>query len=108
MTLVLCPAGPVRLRDVHDDVAEAEEDLVGQDLSEEVRDVVGGRDVGDGDALVLDELADEEVAPHDVLGAAVVLWVVCEIDRRLVVHVDGRRAGRGKSELLKELPVVGR
>jgi len=43
-----------------------------------------------------------------MLGAAVVLRVVGEINRRLVVHVDGRRAGRGKSELFKELPIVGR
>ena len=52
--VVLFPASPVFLRDVHDDVAEAEEEevLVGQDLSEEVRDVVGGWNVGYGDALV--------------------------------------------------------
>jgi len=61
------------------------------------------------ETLVLDEFADEEVAPRDVLGAAVVLRVVGEIDCRLVVHVDvdGRGAERAKSELFKKLAVVG-
>ena len=74
-----------RLRDVHNDVAQAEEVLIGEDLSKEVRDVTGRGDVAHGDALILDELAYEEMASHDVLGAAVVLRVVCEVDCSFVV-----------------------
>jgi hypothetical protein len=45
-------------------------------LGEEVGPVVDGLDEGDGDAVLLDELADEEVSPLDVLGFRVKLWVV--------------------------------
>ena len=61
---------------VHDGIAHCGEMLGLERLGEEVRPVVDGLDEGDGDALLLDELADEEVAPLDVLRLGVQLGVV--------------------------------
>ena len=78
--------------DVHDDVAQAEEVLRVQRLSEEIGEVVVRVDERHAKTMVLDALADVEVAPVDVLGLRVVLGVVREVARRLVVEtqVDGR------------------
>ena len=77
---------------VHDDVAQAEEVLRVQRLSEEVGKVVVRVDERHAKPMVLDALADVEVAPVDVLGLRVVFGVLCEVARRLVVEaqVDGR------------------
>ena len=77
---------------VHDDVAQAEEVLRVQRLSEEVGKVVVRVDERHAKPMVLDALADVEVTPVHVLGLRVVLGVVCEVARRLVVEaqVDGR------------------
>ena len=64
---------------VHDDVAQAEEVLRVQRLSEEVGKVVVRVDERHAKPMVLDALADVEVAPVDVLGLRVVLGVVCGI-----------------------------
>ena len=59
---------------VHDGIAAHCGEMLGLErLGEEVRPVVDGLDEGDGDALLLDELADEEVAPLDVLRLGVQL-----------------------------------
>ena len=58
---------------VHNGVAHGREVLGIQRLGEEIGPVVGGLDEGDQDALLLDELADKEVAMLDVLGLRVEL-----------------------------------
>ena len=57
-------------------VAHGREVLGLQRLGEEVGPVVGGLDEGDRYALLLDELADEEVTTRDVLRLRVKLGVV--------------------------------
>ena len=54
-----------------------------------------GLDEGDRDALLLDELGDEEVATLDVLRLRVELGVVGDGNARLVVHCQLGRAGVG-------------
>ena len=49
--------------------------------------------------MLVDELADEEVAPLDVLGLGVQLGVVGNRDARLVVHSELGREGVGVAEL---------
>ena len=64
---------------VYDGIAHGREMLGLERFGEEVRPIVDGLDKGDGDALLLDELAYEEVAPLDVLGLGVQLGAVGEI-----------------------------
>ena len=52
---------------VHNGAAHGREVLGLRRLVEEVGPVVGGLDEGDRDALLLDELANEEVMTRDVL-----------------------------------------
>ena len=51
---------------VHNGVAHGREVLGLQRLGEEIGPVVGGLDEGDRDALLLDELADEEVSSREM------------------------------------------
>ena len=57
-------------------VAHGREVLGRQRLSEEVGPVVSRLDEGDRDALLLDQLADEDVSSRDVLSLGVELGVV--------------------------------
>ena len=61
---------------VHDDVSELEECLWRKGLGEKICQVIGGVDVLDADHVLLDELADIEVSPVDVLGAVMILRIV--------------------------------
>ena len=67
-------------RYIHDLVAHVEEHLTSEWLCEEVGDVVRGGHEGHAKLAVLNALADEIVAPLDVLGLRVVLRVVREVD----------------------------
>ena len=64
------------LLDIHDLVPQLEEALRLEWLREEVGQVLIAADERNADLGVLDGLADEEVAPLDVLEPAVVLGVV--------------------------------
>ena len=80
---------------VHNGVAHGREVLGLQRLGEEVGPVVGGIDEGDRDALLFDELADEEVTTRDVLRFRVELGVVGDGNYAcLVVHCQ-LLVGRG-------------
>ena len=65
-----------RLLDIHDLVPQLEEALGFERLREEVGKVLVAADKRDADLGLFDGLADEEVAPLDVLEPAVVLGVV--------------------------------
>ena len=73
-------------------------------LGEEVGPVVDALDKGDRDLLLLDELADEEVATLNVLRLCVELGVVGDGDTRLVVH---RQLGRGGGLCSRAPPGIG-
>ena len=76
---------------VHDGVAQVEEDLRRQRLSEEVREILVSTHEGHDEMPVLHALANEEMPTLDMLHAAVVLRVVRDGDRRLVVDGKVRR-----------------
>jgi len=78
--------GDAALYYVHNQIAELEEVPGRQRLGEEVGEIVRRLDVGHPDLERLDHLANKKMAPLDVLGPLVVLWVVGQIDARLVVH----------------------
>ena len=56
-----------------------------QRFREEVGDVLSGGHVGDDDELLLDQLADVEVAALDVLNPLVMLRVIGQIARAGVI-----------------------
>jgi hypothetical protein len=64
-------------------------------LREEIGPIVDGPNEWDRDALLLDELTNEEVAPLNVFGFGVELRVVSDRDASLVVHTQlgGERVG---------------
>ena len=74
-------------------------------LGEHVRDVVRGANEGDLEFEGLHYVADEEVAPLDVLHAVVVLRVVGDVARRLRVGREARRGQRRRLKLRLKLVV---
>eukprot|EP00965_Chrysotila_dentata_P089294 2948641-Pleurochrysis_carterae.AAC.1 len=78
-------------RDVHDTAAQGKKHLRRQGLGEEVGQVVCAVDKRHGDVVLFDTFADEEVSAIDMFGALVVLWIVRQVNRRLVVHGQGLR-----------------
>ena len=78
---------------IHNSIAQIEEFLRRERFREEVREILVGGNERDDDVAILDALANEEMAPLDVLHAAAVLRVVGHGDRRLVV--DGEMSGAG-------------
>ena len=79
---------------VHNGVAHSCEVLGLQRPGEEVGPVVSSLDEGDRDALLLDELADEEVSSRDVLRLGVELGDVGDGDARAWLSIASA-VGRG-------------
>ena len=79
---------------VYNGVAHSREVLGLQRLGEEVGSVVGGLDELYRDALLLDKLADEEVATRDVLRLRVELGVVGDSDAWACGCTCPRQLGR--------------
>lgn len=67
---------------VHHLVTQAEEVLTHDRLREEVGDILVSWNEGDTQLTILDTLADEVVAPLDVLRLGVVLRIIGEVDGR--------------------------
>ena len=81
--------------DVHDGVAQAEERFRWEGLGKDVCQVVRAFDVLDVNDVLFDAFAHVKVATVDVFCAIVMLGVVCEVNRRLIVHTHGGRSGLG-------------
>ena len=72
-------------RQIHDGVTESTELILPQRFSEEVSNIIRSVDVWHGDSTVLNQLPYVKMLPSDVLGALVVLGIICEIASGLVV-----------------------
>ena len=95
-------------RYVHDGVSQPEEVLSRERLGEEVRHVRVRADEGHHDALLLHQLADEEVAALHVLDSIVVLGIVGQVASAGVVGGQLRRRSRRESQLGQEVREVHR
>ena len=74
---------------IEEQCTQVDELRVGKGLGEDVSDVHLPRREHKHDVLVLDCLADEGVAPAEVLGVLLHARVLRRLDRCLVVDVDG-------------------
>eukprot|EP00966_Prymnesium_polylepis_P111458 2578081-Prymnesium_polylepis.2 len=75
----------LRIRDIHDSVAQRVEVFGVQWFREEVGDVLSGGHVRDDDELLLNELANVKVAALDVLNPLMMLGVIGQVARARVV-----------------------
>eukprot|EP00965_Chrysotila_dentata_P259828 6213695-Pleurochrysis_carterae.AAC.2 len=104
----LYPMPPVRatgkralLSNIHDSVAKCKKQARRQRLGEEVRQAIGAAHKRHSDVVRLDAFSHEEMSSIDMLGALVVLRIVCEIDGRLVVRGQTSRRFRWQSQIDK-------
>jgi hypothetical protein len=88
---------------VHNLVAQPEEVLARERLREEVGQVGVSAYERHDDALILNQLADEEVAPFDVLDPVMVLRVVREVARACVVRGELGWGPRREPQLREEV-----
>jgi hypothetical protein len=79
---------PVTTRHIHNAIAHGNEGLLRKRLSEEVGEMIHSGHERDTDAVILDELAHEEVSPVDMFHSAIMLGIVGYVDAGLVVHVQ--------------------
>eukprot|EP00965_Chrysotila_dentata_P234693 6200331-Pleurochrysis_carterae.AAC.1 len=86
-------------RHVQNDVPHRKEQAGGHRLCEEVGEVVGAAHERHGDFEEFDRFANKEVPADNVLGPLVVLGLVCEVDGRLAVQGERRRAGALKAQV---------
>ena len=86
---------------VHNAVAHRKEHTSGQRLRKEIGQIVYGGDVGDGDAHLLHQFADVEVATVDVLRPLMMLRVIrqiaCTTPGSASADHLGQRVGSGAS-----------
>ena len=61
---------------VHDNISHGKENFGVEGFREEVGEVVYRADERHGEHALFDFLADEEVAPIDMFGASMVLWII--------------------------------
>ena len=97
-------------REIHDLRAHIEEELPLKRLGKEISEIVARPHERDPNAVILDELAHEEMTTHDMLHGRVTLRVVSDSDRRLIVHEKSRRRAIAidDPELAKQLVKVDR